>query len=136
MSRVSGSGLPITPTTKWQDGEVGSRFTNREQEARAEIEQQAIATSFGKLDGALGMQWGHRRIQGESFEGNSLLEPATTDRIAGFVFQELSLSRALKLQAASRIEHVSVDGTGIVDFSDPLNLVRFTGERRFHAIRR
>lgn len=116
----------ITP-----DGEVGSRFTNREQEARAEIEQQAIATPFGKLGGALGMQWGHRRIEGQSFEGDSLLEPATTDRIAGFVFQELSLSRGFKLQAASRIDHVSVDGTGIADFSDPLNLVRFTGERDF-----
>ncbi len=113
------------------DGEVGSRFTNREQEGRAEIEQQVIATPFGALDGAFGMQWGHRRIQGESFEGDSLLEPAATDRIAGFVFQELSLSRALKLQAASRIERVTVDGTGIADFSDPLNPVRIAGQRGF-----
>ena len=113
------------------DGEVGSRFTNREQEARAEIEQQAIATSFGRLGGALGVQWGHRRIQGQSFEGDSLLEPATTDRIAGFVFQELSLARALKFQAAGRVEHLAVDGVGIVDFSDPLNLIRFAGQRDF-----
>ncbi len=113
------------------DGEVGSRFTNREQEGRAEIEQQTIATPLGEIDGAVGMQFGHRRIQGESFEGDSLLEPATTDRIAGFVFQELSLSRALKIQAAGRLEHVAVEGTGIVDFSDPLDLVRFAGQRSF-----
>ncbi len=112
-------------------GEVGSRFTNREQEARAEIEQQAIATSLGDLNGALGVQWGHRRIQGQSFEGDSLLEPATTDRIAGFVFQELSLSRALKFQAAGRFEHVAVNGTGLLDFSNPLDLVRFTGEKSY-----
>ena len=116
----------ITP-----DGEVGSRFTNREQEARAEIEQQALTTAFGELNGALGVQWSHRRIQGQSFEGDSLLEPATTDRIAGFVFQELSFSRGLKLQAAGRIEHVATSGTGLIDFSDPLNPVRFTGQRDF-----
>ena len=113
------------------DGEVGSRFTNREQEARAEIEQQAVATPLGELNGALGAQWGHRRIQGQSFEGDSLLEPATTDRISGFVFQELSLSNSLKVQAAGRIEHVAVEGTGLLDFSDPLNPVSFAGERSF-----
>lgn len=113
------------------DGDVGSRFTNREQEFRGEVQQQTIATSLGELNGSLGLQWGHRNLRGQSFEGSSLLEPAETDRLAGFLFQDLSLTRQLKLLAAGRIEHVKHDGTGLLDFSDPLNLVAFTGERSY-----
>jgi iron complex outermembrane recepter protein len=113
------------------EGEVGSRFTNREQEFRGEVQQQTIATSLGELNSSLGLQWGHRNLRGQSFEGTSLLEPAETDRLAGFLFQDLSLTRQLKLMAAGRIEHVKHDGTGLLDFSDPLNLVAFTGEKSF-----
>jgi len=111
--------------------ETGSRFTNREQEARVEVQQQAVSTSAGELNGAAGVQWGHRNIRAQSFEGTSLLEPAETQSIAGFVFQELSLTQQLKLQAAGRIEHTAVDGVGLIDFSDPLNLVSVAGEKSF-----
>jgi iron complex outermembrane recepter protein len=43
----------------------------------------------------------------------------------------LSLSRQLKLQGAARIEQTDVEGVGLTDFSDPLNLVSFAGERSF-----
>jgi iron complex outermembrane receptor protein len=59
------------------------------------------------------------------------LEPAETNRIAGFIFQTLSLTDRLRLQAAGRIEHVTLDGTGLLDFSDPVNLVTFAGEREY-----
>ena len=111
--------------------EVGSRFTTREQEARAEVQHQAISTSFGELNGAVGIQYGHRNIRAQSFEGTSLLEPAETDSIAGFIFEELSLTPQLKLQAAGRIEQTDVNGVGLIDFSDPLNLVSFAGEKSY-----
>lgn len=93
--------------------DVGSRFTNKEQEVRLEIQHQAISTSIGEFTGAIGTQWGHRRIQGESFEGDSLLEPATTGVIAAFWFEELQATRRLRLQAAARIESNEVSGQGI-----------------------
>lgn len=95
--------------------EVGSRFTNSEKEARAELQHQTVATPLGDLTGAIGVQWGHRRIEGLSLEGDSLLEPATTDMIAGFWFEELEVAANLRLQFAARIEHNEVDGDGITD---------------------
>lgn len=111
--------------------EVGSRFTNREQEARAEVQHQTITTALGELNGAAGIQWGHRNIRAQSFEGTSLLEPAETGTFAGFLFEELSVTPQLKLQAAGRIERTEVDGVGLIDFSDPLNLVSFAGKKSF-----
>lgn len=112
-------------------GEVGSRFTNREQEARLEFEFQPAATALGQLTGSAGVSWGHGRLEGRSFEGSSLLEPAETDRIATFVFQNLALTERLEVLGAARIDHNRIDGTGLIDFSDPSNLVAFAGTRRF-----
>lgn len=112
--------------------EIGSLFTNREQEARIEIQHQPANTVLGSLSGAVGVQWGHREISGLSFEGDSLLDPATTNVIAGFWFEELELSRALRLQAAARIEHANVDGMGIADPFGAATLGRF--ERSFTPI--
>ena len=111
--------------------DVGSRFTNQEQEARFEVQHQALSTSAGELNGAAGIQWGHRNIRAQSFEGSSLLEPAETNSIAVFLFEELSVTPQLKLQAAGRIEQTDVDGVGLIDFSDPLNLVTAAGEKSF-----
>lgn len=91
---------------------VGSLFTNREQEGRLEIQHLPVGTVFGEMSGAVGVHWGHRKTRGRSFEGESLLEPVETDSIAGFWFEELELNPFLRLQAAARIEHTAVDGTG------------------------
>lgn len=95
--------------------EVGSRFTNKEHEARLEMQHQPLATALGALTGAAGVHWGHRDMRGQSFEGDSLLEPAETDVLAGFLFEELELTRQLRLQAAARVERNAVGGTGILD---------------------
>lgn len=93
---------------------VGSRFTNEEQEGRVELQHVPVRMAgLGELSGAAGVQWGHRDMRGQSFEGDSLLEPAETDTIAAFMFEELRVSSKLRLQAAGRIEHVEVSGTGI-----------------------
>jgi iron complex outermembrane receptor protein len=110
---------------------IGSRFTNREQEGRVEIEHTPAATGLGELRGAIGAQIGHRQTRGQSFEGDPLLDPATTRSIAGFWFEELQLNRRLRLQAAARVEHTEIAGTGLVDFADPLSPTFFQGARSF-----
>lgn len=117
--------------------EVGSRFTNKEQEARVEIQHVPVGTVLGEMTGAIGANWGHRKTRGQSFEGESLLEPAETDSVAAFWFEELALTRNLHLQAAARIEHTTVDGKGWQDFTedpgDPDHFLptTFAGEKSF-----
>lgn len=114
--------------------EIGSRFTNREQEGRFEVQHLAFKTPLGELRGAAGVQIGQRHTTGLSFEGDSLLEPARTQSIAGFLFEELQVTQKLRLQAAARIEQTNVRGIGLADVSDPLNPTTFEGERRFKPV--
>ena len=117
--------------------EIGSRFTNKEQEMRFEAQHRPVETALGEMTGAVGVHWGHRNTRGQSFEGESLLEPAETDSIAAFWFEELALTRNLHLQAATRIEHTTVDGSGWQEFAedpgDPDHFLPtgFAGERSF-----
>jgi iron complex outermembrane recepter protein len=95
-------------------GDVGSRFTNRETEARVEVQHTPVMTALGEVTGAVGIQLGHRDLAGESFEGgDNLLDPNTTDYIAGFIFEELQATKYLRLQAAARYEQNEVDGVGL-----------------------
>ena len=99
-----GSGVP----------EIGSLFTNRENEGRVEVQHLPVKTAFGVLSGAVGTQFGHRKVVATSFEGDSLLEPARTNSIAAFWFEELQVSQRLRFQVATRIEQTTVDGVGLV----------------------
>ncbi|KAB2941423.1 MAG: TonB-dependent receptor [Hyphomicrobium sp.] len=111
--------------------EVGSHFTNREQEARVEVQHAPLLTGLGELSGAAGIHLDNRKTRGQSFEGDSLLEPAHTQSIAAFWFEELALSSQLRVQVATRVEQTTVDGTGWSDVSNPLAPVAFAGERSF-----
>ena len=111
--------------------ELGSRFTNKEQEARVEIQHLPVATSMGALTGAVGIHVDNRKTRGESFEGDSLLEPAHTQTAALFWFEELALTQTLRVQAATRVERTTVDGLGWSDVTDPAAPVVFAGERAF-----
>ena len=71
-------------------------------------------TAFGELRGAIGTQFGRRKTVADSLEGDDLLAPARTNTVAAFMFEELQVTKRLRLQAAARIEHTSVDGTGLV----------------------
>ena len=111
--------------------ELGSRFTNKEQEARVEIQHQPLMTGLGELTGAVGVHVDNRKTRGESFEGDSLLEPAHTQSVAAFWFEELALTKALRVQAATRVERTTVDGQGWSDVTVPAAPVIFAGERTF-----
>ena len=97
---------------------VGTRFTNREHEARAEVQHLPVNTALGELRGAAGVQWGRKRMAGFGVgeEVDGLLDPpARQSAIAGFLFEELEVTRRLRLQAAGRIEGNNADGTGVED---------------------
>lgn len=113
------------------EGEIGSRFTNNEKEGRVEVQHLAFKTPLGELRGAAGIQLGRRNTTGLSFEGDSLLEPARTQSIAAFLFEELQVTSRLRLQAAVRLEDTRVRGTGLSDITDPFAPVVFEGERTF-----
>lgn len=99
--------------------EVGNLFTNESWEGRIEAQHLPLVTSLGALRGALGVQALNSKIEGQNLEGgDSLLAPAETDSIAAFIFEELDLSTRLTLQAAARVEHTEVTGSGRLD---PLN---------------
>jgi iron complex outermembrane receptor protein len=104
------------------EGDVGSRFTNRETEARVEVQHVPLMTGLGEVTGAVGVQLGHRNMAGESFEGgDNLLDPNSTDYVAGFVFEELQATKYLRLQAAARYEQNEVEGTGLdIATGDPV----------------
>lgn len=113
---------------------IGTRFTNRENEARIEMQHQAMPTAFGELRGAVGVQWGNKRLRGFGVEEpvDGLIDPAArAESIAAFLFEELQVTRALRLQAAGRIESARSRGTG-VDLTDPVDpLAPFESSRSF-----
>jgi iron complex outermembrane recepter protein len=93
--------------------EIGSRFTNKEAEGRIEVQHLPVNTSFGRVSGAFDTQIGQRRLAATSFEGDSLLDPTQTNSIAAFWFEELQVTKQLRVQVAARIEQTKVDGTGL-----------------------
>ncbi len=110
--------------------EVGSRFANEEQEGRIELQHLPVRTGLGELRGAAGVQIGHRNVRGQSFEGDSLLEPTRTNSVAGFWFEELQVTGRLRLQAAFRLEQTNVDGIGL-GLADPMAPALLAAARRF-----
>ncbi len=97
---------------------IGTRFTNREYEARAEAQHLPVYTALGELRGAAGVQIGRKRTRGFGVEEpvDGLLDPAARQSmVAGFLFEELEVTRRLRLQAAGRIEGNNADGTGVED---------------------
>jgi iron complex outermembrane receptor protein len=89
---------------------IGSTFLNKQYEARVEAQLQPVKTTLGEMRGAVGTQWSQRDLSAQSDSG-SLLAPTNTQSVAGFVFEEIELTKKLRLQAAARIENDDVKGT-------------------------
>jgi iron complex outermembrane receptor protein len=89
---------------------VMATFKNREVEGRAEFQFVPVVTSLGELNTALGVQGGHAAL-GTSGEAGSLLAPADTTRLAAYVFNELTVTPAFRLQGAGRVGYNRVAGT-------------------------
>jgi iron complex outermembrane receptor protein len=115
---------------------IGTRFTNEESEARAELQHQTVRTALGDLSGAIGLQWSDLDVKGVAVDEpiDALLDPANVKTIAGFWFEELQATRDLRFQAAARIEQTEAKGTGyesIADLDDP---TIFQGTRSFTPV--
>ena len=63
-----------------------------------EAQHLPVRTALGVLRGAVGMQWSDRDLQAAGADG-ILLNPTNTQSLAGFVFEELQLTKRLRLQA-------------------------------------
>lgn len=98
---------------------VGSRFTNKEHEGRLEVDHARIMTPLGALRGTAGIQVSNRDLVGTSFEGDNLLEPNSTRKTAGFLFEELHVAKPLRLLASVRIETDAITGSTYADITAP-----------------
>lgn len=91
------------------NGTVDATFKDKGADARAE----AIFGKFGWFSSAaLGMQYEHRDFSALG-SGADYLLPTTTQSVAGFGFAEAPLGKAVKLQIATRVERVNIDGTPV-----------------------
>lgn len=98
---------------------VGSRFTNKEFEARTEFEHARVLTPAGAVSGTAGIQISNRDLVGLSFGDDNLLEPNRTQKVAGFLFEELQITQPLRLLASVRIERDEIDGSTFADVTSP-----------------
>ncbi|WP_458094328.1 TonB-dependent receptor [Roseomonas sp. WA12] len=89
---------------------VHGGFRNRSWDARLELQHVPISTGIGPLNGTFGLSFEQERLRttGEFLE---FLPPARTNRFAGYLFEELTLTPRLRLQAAGRLELARITGS-------------------------
>lgn len=108
---VDGSYANYTHDEKNPDGSINTTFKNKEGNARAEL----LLNRIGAVrNTAVGFEYQHRDFSAIG-EDSSYLNPATSENVAGYVFTEVELAKALHLEASGRVEHVSVTGTPSTD---------------------
>ena len=109
-------------------GGVRQTFTNKEQEARVEIQLAPMDLRFASLTAALGAQAGHQELTAPSPDNAGLWDPNRNTREAGYIFNEFRFSETTKGQIAGRIENVDLSGFarsfpgGGVTLSTPVSL--------------
>ena len=95
---------------------VRQTFTNKEQEARVEVQLMPFNARFAEVTTAFGLQAGHQELTAPSPDDpgtlfNGLWDPNRNTREAGYVFNEFKFSEQTKAQIAGRIEHVDLHGS-------------------------
>ncbi|MGX1104994.1 MULTISPECIES: TonB-dependent receptor [Bradyrhizobium] len=103
------------PTDLFSDG-VRQTFTNKEQEARVEVQMMPFNARFATVTTAFGVQAGHQELTAPSPDDptslfNGLWSPNNNNRVAGYVFNEFKFTDSTKAQIAGRIEHVDLHGS-------------------------
>ncbi len=88
---------------------IGSTFKNQQYEGRIEVQHSPVNTGFGELRGAVGAQGSNRVLSAGGADGD-LLPEAKTQNGAGYIFEELQVTKPLRLQAAARVENSDVNG--------------------------
>jgi iron complex outermembrane receptor protein len=95
---------------------VRQTFTNKEQEARVEVQLMPFNARFATVTTAFGLQAGHQELTAPSPDDpgalfNGLWDPNRNTREAGYVFNEFQFTPSTKAQIAGRIEHVDLFGS-------------------------
>ncbi len=116
---------------------VHGGFRNSSWDGRIELQHVPVSTGLGPINGTFGVSVEQERIRttGEFLE---FLPPNRTDRYAGYLFEELSLTPRLRLQAAGRVEFSRIVGAtgdfsqGNLPFDADVEL-ESTGRRRTFA---
>src|SRR5258708_23756969 len=95
---------------------VRQTFTNKEQEARVEVQLMPFNARFAEVTTAFGLQAGHQELTAPSPDNpgtlfNGLWDPNRNTREAGYVFNEFKFTDQTKPQIAGRIEHVDLFGS-------------------------
>jgi iron complex outermembrane recepter protein len=103
------------PADPFSDG-VRQTFTNKEQEARVEVQLMPFNARFAEVTTAFGLQGSHQELTAPSPDDpgslfNGLWNPNNNNRVAGYVFNEFKFSETTKAQIAGRIEHVELHGS-------------------------
>jgi iron complex outermembrane recepter protein len=93
---------------------IRQTFTNKEQEARVEVQLMPMNLRFASLTTAVGVQAGHQELTAPSPDNPGLWDPNKNSRIAAYIFNEFKFSETTKAQAAGRIEYVDLSGTARV----------------------
>lgn len=105
--------------TNYKHNEIQSvihqTFTNREFEARTEVQLMPFNLRFVELTTAFGIQAGTQRLTASSPNDigstlNGLFDPNRNTRFAGYIFNEFRFSPVTKAQIATRIEQVNLTG--------------------------
>ena len=107
---------------------IRQRFTNKEQEGRAEVQFMPLDLRFAALTTALGVQASHQELTAPSPDDlgsplNGLWDPNRNTKVAGYAFNEFRFSELTKAQVAGRIEHVDLSGTTPAFIPDVFDLV-------------
>ncbi|MFB9268684.1 TonB-dependent receptor [Bradyrhizobium erythrophlei] len=102
------------PADLSSDG-IRQTFTNKEQEARVEVQMMPFNARFATVTTAFGLQAGHQELTAPSPDNpgtvfNGLWNPNNNNRVAGYVFNEFKFTDTTKAQIAGRIEHVELHG--------------------------
>ncbi|MGU3496278.1 TonB-dependent receptor [Xanthobacteraceae bacterium A53D] len=113
---------------------VHGTFKSKALEGRLELQHVPFATPIGTARGALGFQVNYDDLDtfGEAAE---FLAPARTFSMASYLFEEIDLRPGTRLQAAGRIESVTINGAAadipLTYLPPPEELTEIGAERSF-----
>jgi iron complex outermembrane recepter protein len=88
---------------------IGTTYKNQQYEGRVEVQHSPANTGLGELRGAVGAQGSNRVLSAGGADGD-LLPQARTQNGAAYIFEELQVTKPLRLQAAARVENSDVNG--------------------------
>lgn len=123
--------------TEYENTVPGTVFRNRGYDGRVELQHRP----FGAVNGAFGLQVTSFRFSATGEE--AFLPVSRTDRVAGFLYEEWTVTRSLKLTAGGRLENYRVraddfldsTGTPVVDANGtPLSAAQRTFNLRNGAL--